>query len=119
MSDKDDLTYTLPPDILRYETKYFFGFGINELLIAATAGLVVMMLVSTLVGLLTGVIVLVSLRRYESLGNRSLPAYALAIVWRRLSTAPVVVPRTFPSGSGGRVEFISWEGEKLFALEEG
>lgn len=113
---QDDLTYTLPPDIIHYEVKYFLGFSLNELLIAATAAISVMMLLSAIVGLVVGAIMLVLLRRYEGLGNRTLVVYVLAIVWRRLRTVRVEAPRTFPLRQGW-IEFRSWEGEPLYVVE--
>lgn len=112
----EDLTYTLPPDIIHYEVKYFLGFSINELLVAATAGIMVMMLVSAIVGLMVGAVMLVLLRRYEAFGNRTIPAYLLALLWRRVRVVRVEAPRTFPSIQG-RLEILSWDDEPLYSLE--
>jgi len=116
MSETEDLTYTLPPDIIHYEVKYFLGFSINELLVAATAGITVMMLLSATVGLIVGAVLLVLLRRYEAFGNRTLPAYMLALLWRRVRILRVEAPRTFPS-SQGRLEILTWDDEPLYSLE--
>jgi hypothetical protein len=112
----DDLNYRLPPDILHYETKYFLGFGIADLLIAGMAALFAMTIVGAF-GLLVGGVALLALKRFDHLGNRSLAVYGLAALWHRLRPTRVDAPRTLPPRAS-KIEVVSWDGETLYTLEE-
>ena len=112
----NDLRYTIPPDVLHYEARYFLGFGITELLIGTFAGLFGMMMVGT-PGLITfGAVTLLGVRRFEGLGNRSVLEYGIARLLYEMRRPEVVLPRVLPYNSG-RIEVHSWEGEILYALE--
>lgn len=110
-----ELRYTIPPDVLHYEARYFLGFGITELLIGTFAGLFGMMAAGT-PGLLIGAVVLLGVRRFEGLGHRSLLEYAVARLLYEMRRPEVVLPRVLPYGSG-RIEVRSWDGEVLYTLE--
>lgn len=113
----DELRYVCPPDILHYETRYLLGFTVAELLIGGGAALLGMLLAGPLPGLAVGGVALLAIRRWEGFGNRSLPLYLLAILAYRFRRVEVELPRLLPMQEG-RLEVYSWDGEKLFELEE-
>jgi len=114
----EELNYHIPPDILHYESKYLMGFSINDLLIAMMVAMPLMLIANPLIGLIGGVATLVFLRRFDSLGNRSVITYLGAMIWYRFRPDDVQAPRTLPP-SAARVEVLSWEGEHRFTLQGG
>ncbi len=85
--------------MLHYEAKYFLGFGITELLIGTFAGLFGMMAVGT-PGLLIGVVVLLGVRRFDGLGNRSILEYGVARLMYEMRREEVVLPRVCRTAAG-------------------
>ena len=112
----DELNYHIPPDILQYESKYFFGFGMNELMVAMFVAMPLMLIVGPLTGMLGGALTLVAMRRYDGLGNRSVVMYLAAMAWYRFKPREVIMPRTLPPGNA-RLEIHSWEGDPMFVID--
>lgn len=113
----EELSYTIGANVLKYEPKYFLGFGITELLLATVAGVFGMMTVGLVPGVIIGGAVLIALKRYEGLGNRSLPEFFFLWVSGRMSPKSVIIPRTFPVEGAVRVEYYSWQGNLLYAVK--
>ena len=115
MSDKD-LSYRLPPDVLHYEPKYFFGLSLQDLMFAVLPALLAMQFGGPVWGLIAGIGMLLGLRRWDNLGNYSGIVYLALLLWYRYRPAEVVAPRVLPV-KASRIEVHSWDGKKLFAIE--
>ena len=111
-----DLSYRLPPDVLHYEPKYFFGLNLQDLLFAVMPAMLAMQLAGFFVAVIVGVIMLLGLRRWDAFGGRSVLVYLALLAWYRYKPGEVVAPRVLPLHPS-RIEVHSWEGEKLFVLE--
>ena len=112
----EEMNYHIPPDILHYESKYFLGFGMQEVMAALVVGMLFMLLNNPLLGLVAGGFTLVAMRRYEGLGNRSVVMYLTAWVWYRWRPQNIVMPRTLPPGAA-RLEISSWDGDPMFVID--
>lgn len=93
-----ELTYEIPPDIVHYEVRTFFGLTIMELLLTALgfiAGYI--LLGGTILGglLVSGVVFLFS-KRLEVLGDRSIAIYFFGWLQTVLRNQQVMIPRTLP-----------------------
>ena len=108
------LQYEIPPDVLHYEPRYWFGLSANDLLFAAFPAMVVAYVVHPLVGVLLGGATALSLRRLDALGGRSLPVY----LWQRMRhlrrPRPVEMPLVLPP-ERLTVRIEDWQG-RLVAL---
>ena len=112
----DELNYQVPPDILHYETKYFMGFGMNEVMAGLIVGMIFMTANSPLLGLLAGGLTLIAMRRFDGLGSRSVVTYLVAWAWYRWRPQSLLMPRTLPPGAA-RLEISSWAGEPMFVID--
>ena len=115
MSDKD-LSYRLPPDVLHYEPKYLFGLSLTDLMAAVIPALFVINTAGIVWGALVGGLVLVGMKRWENIGNRSIVIYLASLLWYRYKPGEVIAPRVLPLHPS-RVEVHSWEGNRLYTLE--
>ncbi len=111
----DDLSYELPLDVLHYETRYFLGLTMNELLIVSVPAIGLMLLAGIPAGVLTALTGLLLAKRFEALGGRSLPVYLVARLRHIRRRDTVVMPLILPSG-GGEVVFTTWEGEEIMRI---
>jgi hypothetical protein len=116
MSSDKELSYRLPPDVLHYEPKYFFGLGLQELMIAVMPSMLVMQFGGVGWGAITGILMLLGLRRWEAFGNRSVLLYLALLLWYRYRPGELSIPRVLPLHPS-RVEVANWEGHTLFVLE--
>ena len=112
----DELNYQVPPDILHYESKYFLGFGMSEVMAGLIVGMLFMLGNSPVTGLIAGAFTLVAMRRYDGLGNRSVVMYLGAWIWYRWRPQNVIMPRTLPPGAA-RLEITSWDGDPMFVID--
>lgn len=116
----DDLVYEWPVDILHYEPKIVGGITFYELVGAAVGFLLPVLLLRSIAGLVIGVIVsatvLLTIKKFDALGGRSLPLYVLARIRaareRRRIELPVIV-----SGGGGTLVVETWDGETVMEVE--
>ena len=115
MSDKD-LSYRLPPDVLHYEPKYFFGLNLQDLMYAVAPALLAMQFSGPVLGAIVGILMLLGLRRWDQFGNHSVIVYLALLIWYRYKPREVIAARVLPLHPS-RVEVHSWEGHKLFVLE--
>ena len=75
----DDLQYDWPKNILTYESRSFMGMSLQELMIVALPAVIVIAFLQNLIlGLITGVVSFLLVRKFEGLGDRNLIAYPLA-----------------------------------------
>jgi len=113
-----DLTYAIPPDILRYDKRYIFGIASTELVIAAGLALPVIYLIGPFVGLIAGVVALLILHRIESLGNRSIVVYLIQRAVHNARERRVNIARLMPE-TEHRLEIFSWDMQKIVEYNKG
>ena len=117
MSDKkEELHYQIPPDVLHYEPRFFFGLSATDLLIAAMPAILLIATVGIFPGILAGALSLSLLKRFERFGDRSLPVYYFQR-WRYNTVErEVVLPLIIPSEAQS-LHFESWEGDAFYKIE--
>jgi len=116
MSELHELQYQIPPDVLHYEPRFFFGLTATDLLVAAMPTILLMAAVGVIPGLLAGVVAISLLKRFDSFGNRSFPVYYFQR-WQYIrAQRPVTLPLVLP-GEAQPLAFETWKGEELFKIE--
>lgn len=115
-NNSNELTYHLPPDILHYEPKYYFGLSLQEMMAAVLPSMGVMFIFGPVLGAITAIGMILGLRRWENFGNRSVLVYLGLFVWYRYRPGEISIPRVLPLHPS-RVEVANWEGQTLFVLE--
>ncbi|MEA2007910.1 MAG: hypothetical protein U9O54_02225 [Chloroflexota bacterium] len=117
MSDGiDELHYQIPPDVLHYEPRFFFGLSATDLLIAAMPSILLIATVGLLPGVLAGVLSLSLLKRFESFGNRSMPVYFFQRWQYNVGQRDVVLPLIIPPETQ-TLQFESWDGDEVYRIE--
>lgn len=116
MSELDELHYQLPPDVLHYEPRYYFGLTATDLVIVALPSILVIAVWAIVPGLITAVIGIALLKRFDDFGNRSAPVYFIQKWQYNSRQRKVAVPLILPPESEA-LSFESWEGETLFGIE--
>ena len=111
----DDLSYDWPPDVLHYETRYFLGLTINELLILALPALLLTILVGIPAGAVAALLGLLALKRFEAFGGRSLPLYLFARLRHARRRETVMLPLILPRGEGELV-ITTWDDEEMMRI---
>lgn len=94
----DDLQYDWPPNIVNYDTRYFAGLTINDLM-GAIAGFLLAMLVNFWLSPVGGILGLLLVKPFEAFGDCRLPQYLWAIILHRLHPKTVTLPRILPTTS--------------------
>jgi len=115
MSDQD-LSYRLPPDVLHYETKYFFGLNLTDMLIAVMPALAALNVGGPIWGAIVVALMLAGLKRWDGLGDRSVVVFLAFVIWYRYKPGEVQAPRVLPLHPS-RVEVHSWDGNRLYVIE--
>lgn len=114
--DLDDLYYQIPPDVLHYEPRFFFGLTATDLIVAAMPMIFLIALVGVFPGLLAGAVSLSLLKRFDNLGNRSFPVYFFQKWQYNRAQRSVALPLVLPPETQA-LTFETWGGEKLFKIE--
>jgi hypothetical protein len=116
MTDQPDLHYQIPPDVLHYEPRYFFGLTATDLLVAAMPAILLIATAGVVAGVLAGVTSLSMLKRFDRFGNRSLPVYVVQR-WRyNRMGREVALPLVLPPETEA-ITFESWEGDERYGIE--
>jgi hypothetical protein len=112
--DVDSLQYDWPPNIVTYDTRYFLGLALPELMVivGAAVGLMVINLFLAPVGAAVG---LLMVKRFEGLGDRRLPEYALAWLIHRLRKPAVTLPHILPVEEA-RVTILDLDGNLVVSI---
>jgi hypothetical protein len=111
-----ELHYQIPPDVLHYEPRFFFGLTATDLIVAAMPAILLIATVGVLPGLLAGVLSISLLKRFERFGNRSLPVYYFQR-WRYNTVQrEVVLPLIIPPETR-MLQFETWDGEDAYRIE--
>ena len=117
----DDLRYEWPDNVLGYETKMWGGLTLQEMLAAIAPFMVCVFVVRSLAGLLLGAIcglgALMSVKKLDALGNRSVVVYLFARVVYNAKRAVIELPLIMPVGNEALV-VESWKGETLMTVGE-
>jgi len=101
----NDIHYDWPIDILHYETRYFLGLSLMELMIIALPAVGVALLLQKMLGLFSivlGAILAVAIffcvRRWAGLGDQTLIAYAFfslkTLMRNEIVSLPIIYPAT-------------------------
>ena len=112
----DELRYRLPPDMLHYETKYLFGLGMQDLMVATMPALLMLQVAGPLGAGITAVLMLLGVMRFERFGNRSMIVYGALWLWHKYRPSTVILPRVLPR-QDARLEVTTWAGDLLYTLE--
>ena len=124
----DDLTYEWPSNLSQYEARIFLGLTAAEAMAGALAFLLPVGTIQSkfgfFIGLVCGIIVLLSIKKFERFGNRSILVFLFlrtAERRHRLCRPPENPEIELPlimGGSSGRLEVENWEGETIMTIEE-
>ena len=117
----DDLRYEWPDNVLGYETKMWGGLTLQEMLAAIAPFMLCVFVVKSLTGLLLGAVcglgALMSVKKLDALGNRSVVVYLFARVVYNAKRAVIELPLIMPVGNEALV-VESWAGETLMTVGE-
>ena len=120
--DLSDLVYEWPVDVLHYETRYFLGLTLNELLIISLPAIALLMAYRWLgaaalfLAVLAAGTGLLLLKRFDTLGGRSAISYLVArAAHSRRPDRSVRLPLILPP-EGGAIVIETWEGEELLRI---
>ena len=102
--------------MLHYEPKYFFGLGLQDLVIAAMPSIFALQAGGIIAGAITAVMTLAAMVRFERFGNRSLVVYTAQWLWHKYHPSTVILPRVLPRQET-RLEVTTWDGDPLYTLE--
>ena len=117
----DDLTYEWPSNLSQYEARIFLGLTAAEAMAGALAFLLPVGTIQSkfgfFIGLVCGIIVLLSIKKFERFGNRSILVFLLLRTAERRQNPEIELPLIM-GGSSGRLEVENWEGETIMTIEE-
>ena len=118
----DDLTYEWPSNLSQYEAKIFLGLTATEAMASSMAFLLPIGVMRSgfgfIVGFISCVIVLLSIKKVERFGNRPFLIYLAQRALERRRSPKIELPLII-GGDSGHVEIESWEGEILLTLDDG
>ncbi len=116
----DDLTYEWPSNLSQYEAKIFLGLTATEAMGSAMAFLLPTGTMRSgmgfFVGLICCLVVLLSIKKIERFGNRSVLVYLAQRTYEKRTHPEIELPLIM-GGSSARVELESWEGETLITFD--
>jgi len=112
----DDLRYRLPHDLLHYEPRYLFGLGLQDLMLATLPSLFMLLVAGSLAALLTAILMILGLKRWDGLGSRSALVYFALWLWHKYRPATIILPRVLPRQET-RLEITAWDGAPRYTLE--
>ena len=114
----DDLQYDWPKNILTYESRSFMGMSLQELMIVALPAVIVIAFLQNLIlGLITGVVSFLLVRKFEGLGDRNLIAYLLARLQHLVQQEHQVnLPLILPGGQQEEFVITDLDGEEVLRI---
>ena len=114
----DDLQYDWPKNILTYESRSFMGMSLQELMIVALPAVIVIAFLQNLIlGLITGVVSFLLVRKFEGLGDRNLIAYLLARLQHLVQQEHQVnLPLILPGGQQEEFIITDLDGEEVLRI---
>ncbi len=114
--DKTDLQYPIPPDVLHFEPRYWFGLSAQDLVVAAFPALLAMNTLGLAPGVLVGVLAVLLLRRLDSLGGRSVPVFLVQRLWYLRRPHEVEMPIVLPPERAAMV-IEDWSGQGVARIQ--
>lgn len=112
----DDLSYEWPPDVLHYETRYFLGLTMSELLIVSLPAVLLTPFAGIAAGAVCALAGLLLVKRFEAFGGRSLPLYLIAWLRHARQRETIIrLPLILPPGEGGLI-ITTWEGKEVMRI---
>ena len=119
-SGLNQLTYEWPPNLTEYEAKIFLGLTTGEAIAGSLAFLIPIATLQNTAGFVVAIIsaavVLLSIKKFDRFGNRSLPVYFFAR-WLEGRQQPEVELPLILGPSSSYVELENWEGETIMVME--
>jgi hypothetical protein len=120
----DDLKYGWPENILAYETRFWMGLTLNDMLAAVLPFVLVIALlpsgVFTLVlGAVAGLTGLLAVKKFDRFGGRGLVTYAIARIIHAYRRPAVELPLIIPRSGFEQVSIQTWGGDELVAMGGG
>ncbi len=123
----DDLRYAMPQNVLSYETKFWGGLTLFDMIAIAIPFIAISAvtrgsmkiggLILAALGSLVGFLVV---RKWEGLGHRSLISYLVARVVHSIQQPVVEMPLIIPRSVGQeRVTLRTWSGDTLLTIGGG
>ena len=113
----DDLSHEWPPDVLRYESRYFLGLTLNEMLLIAIPGVGLLLTGGLALGVLGFVGAFLSVKKFEALGGRRFPVYVAARLLHARRNRVLTLPLIMPAG-GEAVIMTTWDGTEMLRIGE-
>ena len=113
----DDLSHEWPPDVLRYESRYFLGLTLNEMLMIAIPGVALLLAGGFILGVLGFAGAFLSVKKFEALGGRRFPVYVVARLLHARRNSALTLPLIMPTG-GEAVMVTTWDGEEVLRIGE-
>ncbi len=116
----DDLQYDWPVNILTYESRVFMGMSLQELLLTALPGVLILILLgSPVFGGLAAVISFLLVRKFEALGDRNVIFYAVERLQHNAKQEHIVtLPVILPSGDQDTFIVTDLDGQEVVRFGE-
>ena len=117
----DDLKYQWPENILDYETKFWMGLTLTDLLGAVLPFVMVTALtpagaVSLALGVVAGLVGLLAVKKFDKFGGRGLIPYLAARLIHSYRQPLVDLPMILPRSGYEAVDVSTWGGESLISM---
>ena len=114
--NKDDLIYSVPPDIYHYENIIFLGFTDKEILLIAGVA-VIFSLIFGLFGFIFGALLaLVLVKRLDALSNRSIISYWIGKITVESRNKVIELPKILPQPRSS-IELMTWNFKPIIGIE--
>jgi hypothetical protein len=120
----DDLRYEWPENILTYETRFWMGLTLNDLLAAVLPFiLAIAVLPPGIFGLILGAVAglcgLLAVKKFDRFGGRGLVTYLIARAMHAYRQPAVELPVILPRSAYEQVTIQTWGGEELVSMGGG
>ncbi|WP_322507774.1 hypothetical protein [Anaerolinea sp.] len=115
--DKNDLVYTIPPDMLHYENVILLGLTDKELVFIGTVSITASFLFGVIGGILGALLTFLVVKRYDSFANRSLFSYLAGKIVVESRENRFEIPRIIPK-SASDVELMTWDFKPVLGIED-
>jgi hypothetical protein len=120
----DDLRYEWPENVLGYEVRYWGGLTLTDMIAGLLPFVLTMMLLpASVLGLVVGAVAglagLVSVKKFDRFGRRSVITYAFARIAHARSAQSVELPIIIPRSGFEEVSVRTWGGEQLLSMGSG
>lgn len=120
----DDLKYEWPENILTYETRFWMGLTLTDMLGAVLPFVMVTALVpsgvmSLVLGVVAGLVGLLSVKKFDKFGGRGLMVYLGVRLIHLYQKPGVDLPMILPRSGYEAVNVQTWGGDTLMSMGDG